>query len=96
MRHAQGGKIRGKHTSIIDEAESLIKAVDGLACVTGVSLGFIQHTKGRPVPKNLKFLDVDAGLQLTVRAPKTVQTLIVYTSDRTGTAKALCEAFYKK
>ena len=93
MPHAQGKKMGRRHTTLIDAAESVVKAARQLDCVTRVTLGMIRQTKGNTVEQKLKITDIPAGLRVTVKGSKTVQELIVYTDDRTTAAKAMTRAF---
>lgn len=93
MAHLAGGKYSSSHTTVIDAAIPIAKAAAKLDCVSKIVLGVIKSIGGRAVANRLKIVDVEAGLLVTVRGTKSVQTIYIYTTDREGTKAALQEAF---
>jgi hypothetical protein len=93
-----GLKISGKHTTVIDAAEAVVKAASKLPEVKKISLGIIRcsQTGGRS-PRNIKIKDTDAGLEIMVRGSSYVQTIWIYLvnpkEDRHNVASRLAEEF---
>ena len=93
MSNLVGRKISSSHTSNIEVAESVIRSVGKLECVSKIVLGIIKSIKSPPVGKSIKVSDVPAGIRVKVRGPKSVQELFIYTSDRAKTTDAVIHAF---
>lgn len=78
--HHNGGKIRGKHTTIIDAAKPIIKFLNELEWVTGISLGFIKSgLKG--AKQRMKIINTTGGLLLVIRGGVTIQEIRVYSNN---------------
>jgi hypothetical protein len=94
MPHANGQKISGRHTTVIDAAIKVVEAANADPNVSKIVLSIVRQGKAS-VPKGIKIADVPAGLSLKIRGSKTIQELYVYTSDRHTTASVISEAFDK-
>jgi len=79
MKHRQGGKISGRHTSVTDDAALVVDAVSKLSTVSRIVLAGIQRKKAS---KRLGFKDVDAGVRISVCSPASIQIIYVYATDR--------------
>jgi hypothetical protein len=94
--HRQGGKMGGKHTTVIDAAQPVVDLAQILPEVTKVSAGYI--TSGiKTGPQRIKIKKMVGGLLLIVRGNISIQEIRVYTSDIEKTKKTfekLIEYFY--
>lgn len=82
MAHANGGKIRGTHTTLIDLASDVVRIVNPIPTVTGISLGFIQAGKGLSRgTRKVKIAKSSSGVLLTVRQSSSVQELRLFVTD---------------
>lgn len=88
-----GKKISGRHSSLIDVAENIVKVAVSLDCVSKIVLGVIKQVKGPAVGKSIKISPVAAGLKLKVRGPKTVQELFIYTNKPLLTETIITDVF---
>lgn len=84
----RGAKFNGRHSTVIPEATRVIAAAKRLPEVTKIILGYIVRPAGRTKPQ-LKFVEIPAGIRISVRGRSAQQTLIVYTSDRRQTLAVL-------
>ena len=96
MTHRDGGKFRGKHTTLIDLAARVVDIADELPQVTGISAGYIQS--GNAVSGGTRKVKIGEGrgsILLTVRQSRSVQEIRVFSSDMQKTklalARALCD-----
>jgi len=72
-----GGKFSGRHTSLIDEAEFLVRAAKKMPDVKKISIGVIIPARvGR---RRLKLVPSEAGLLVTVRGVHAAQRLFIFT-----------------
>ncbi len=77
-----GEKFSGSHTTVIDPAVLLIKALEKSDDVSKIALGFIKNKAGNGGGKiRYKIQRNGAGLKLTVNGPGTVQEFFVYTGN---------------
>lgn len=90
-KHRQGGKFGGSHTSLIDHAVDVVDAAAKLEFVSRIVLGVIDHGKSKK--PRLKFKPIQAGLEVVVYGPITLQTVYVYTTDPKAAEKAMAQAF---
>jgi hypothetical protein len=77
--HKQGGKMTGKHTTIIPAAENIIDLLQKNVFVDKISAGFIKHgiKSGK---HSIKIMDMDSGLLLKIRGTASIQEIRVYTN----------------
>jgi len=80
MKHRNGGKIRGGHTSLIDLADRVIGLIEPLPEVTGYSPGMLSLGKAHGSNK-VKISTFDGGLVLSVRQTASIQEVRVYGPD---------------
>lgn len=80
-RRRHGGKITKAHTSIIDAAESLVRAAQKLPEVTKVSLGWMKNGLPPVSVQRIKFTPIVGGLRIDVRGSCSQQQIFVYTGD---------------
>lgn len=76
--HRQGGKIQGRHTTVIPVAEKIIDLLNKNPEVKKISVGFIKHgiKSGRHA---IKITDLESGLLLKIRGTASIQEIRVYT-----------------
>ena len=96
MKHRDGGKIRGKHTTLIDLAARVVDVADELPLVTGISAGYIQS--GKAVSGGTRKVKIGEGrgsILLTVRQSRSVQEIRIFSLDvretKLALARALCD-----
>lgn len=90
--HRAGGKISGKHTTVIPAAEKIIDFLEKQTEVKKISVGFIkQGIKGGK--HSLKIVKTTSGLLLKVRGTASIQDIWIYTDDADGVAKMVEEKF---
>jgi len=79
--HRAGGKISGKHTTIIPAAEKIIDFLCKQPEVVKISVGFIKHgiKSGRHL---IKVVEMESGLLLKIRGTASIQEIWVYTDER--------------
>ena len=92
--HRQGGKISGKHTTVIPAAEKVVDFLNRRDIVNKISVGFIKHgiKSGR---HSIKIAYMDSGLLLKIRGSASIQEIRVYTIKGEELRKIL-EAYAKK
>lgn len=76
----QGPKIRSNHSTVIEASKPLIRVAKDLDIVTKVVVGEIVSVG--PGIQRIKFVEVPAGLKVTVRGGMLQQLLFLYTTDR--------------
>jgi hypothetical protein len=90
--HRAGGKISGKHTTIIPATEKIIDFLEKQAEVKKISVGFIkQGIKGGK--HSLKIIKTTSGLLLKVRGTASIQDIWVYTEDADGVVEMIKDKF---
>lgn len=78
--HRAGGKISGKHTTVIPAAEKVVDFLEKQIAVKKISVGFIkQGIKGGT--HSIKITKTESGLLLKVRGTASIQDIWVYTDD---------------
>jgi hypothetical protein len=87
-----GGKITRSHSTAIEAAEPVIRAAERQSEVTKIALHKIT-TGIRNGQYGLKFAPINGGLKVTVRGPRSLQEIFVYTKDPERTKAALTAAF---
>lgn len=83
----RGPKFNGRHTTLIDAAIPVVEQLRDDPRVTKIIIGVITSRRGKTT--TIKAVPVNAGLRLTIAAPKNVQELYVYTSDPDGVRAAI-------
>jgi hypothetical protein len=79
--HRQGGKIKGRHTTVIPVVEKLIDSLEKCVAVQKISVGFIKQgiKNGKHA---IKVMEMDSGLLLKVRGTASIQEIRVYASQK--------------
>lgn len=79
--HRQGGKIKGRHTTIIPAAEKIVDTLSKNPTVKKISVGFIKH--GIKSGKHaIKVSEMESGLLLKIRGTASIQEIRVYTNEK--------------
>lgn len=93
MKHFDGKRSRGSHTSLIDLAKEVVEIADKIPGVTGIAPGYIRNGKavagGR---QRVRIADEKGGMLLTVRQAQSVQDLRIYASDMEAAKLELARA----
>ncbi len=93
-KHLAGGKITSSHTTVIDEAERIIKTAQELPEITKISLGIIKQIGTGE--RKILFTETPSGFLVKIRGGVTIQEIRVYTKDPAKTREALFKAFWLK
>jgi hypothetical protein len=83
----KGPKFNGRHTTVIAAAVPVVQLLRDDPRVTKIVIGVITTRRGNTT--NVKAVPIDAGLRITVAAPRNVQELYAYTADPEGVRGAL-------
>lgn len=83
----KGPKFNGRHTTLIAAAIPVVEMLRDDDRVTKIIIGVITSRHGKTT--NIKAVPIDAGLRITIAAPRNVQELYAYTSDPEGVRAAL-------
>lgn len=76
--HRQGGKIQGRHTTVIPVAEKIVDLLSKNPDVKKITVGFIKH--GIKSGKHaIKITDLESGLFLKIRGTASIQEIRIYT-----------------
>lgn len=78
----KGPKFNGRHTTLIAAAIPIVERLRDDPRVTKIVIGVITSRRGKTT--NVKAQPIDAGLRITIAAPRNVQELYAYTSDAEG------------
>jgi len=85
----RGRKISKKHSTVIKQAEIVVKTAKNCSEVSKIVLGVITRIKnGRP---RIKFTVIDAGFRVNVRGVNTNQLLFIYTKDLETTKRTITQ-----
>jgi hypothetical protein len=79
MPHLAGKKVAKSHSTIIDEADKLLKFLSTNSLVEKIVTGEIKSIEHGP--RRLKITAIDAGLKLVVRGINACQFIFVYTKS---------------
>ena len=90
-KHRAGGKFTASHTTVTDDAAAVADAAEKIESVTKITLGLINREKCRK--SRLVFREVQAGWEVKVCSPQSIQTMIIFTKDREG-VRAVLEELY--
>lgn len=85
----KGPKFNGRHTTLIAAAIPIVERLRDDPRVTKIVIGVITSRRGKTTA--IKAQSIDAGLRITVAAPRNVQELYAYTNDPEG-VKAVINA----
>jgi len=83
----RGPKFNGRHTTLIAAAVPVVELLRDDPRVTKIIIGVITSRRGKTTA--IKALPIDAGLRITIAAPRNVQELYAYTSDAEGVRQAI-------
>ena len=78
----KGPKFNGRHTTLIAAAIPVVERLRDDPRVTKIVIGVITSRRGKTT--SIKAQPIDAGLRITVAAPRNVQELYAYTNDPEG------------
>ncbi len=93
MPHIAGKKVAKGHSTIIDEADKLMKFLYKHPLVEKIVTGEIKSIEHGP--RRLKITPIEAGLKLMVRGINARQILFVYTPEQAIINEQI-EAFWQK
>ncbi len=89
-----GGKIGGKHTTLIDAALPLVIQACKLPTVRKVTLNTIRYVNSKQGgPNRVKFRIINGGLQAKVRGNASIQFICIYCSEPEQTQERLEQVF---
>ncbi|MCX6744188.1 MAG: DUF2103 domain-containing protein [Candidatus Parcubacteria bacterium] len=89
-----GGKIGGKHTTLIDAAIPLVDQARKLSTVRKITLNIIRYVNSKQGgPNRVKFRKINGGLQAKVRGNASIQVISIYCSEPQLTQKQLERCF---
>ncbi|MFA5124585.1 MAG: hypothetical protein WC473_02015 [Patescibacteria group bacterium] len=94
MPHIAGKKVASGHSTVIDEADKLVKFLYRQSLVTKIVTGEIKSIEHGP--RRIKITAIEAGLKLMVRGINARQFLFVYTAKPGIIAKQIEEFWQKK
>ena len=79
--HRQGGKVQGRHTTIIPAAEKIVDTLSKNPDVKKITAGFIKH--GIKSGKHaIKVSEMESGLLLKIRGTASIQEIRIYTNEK--------------
>lgn len=92
MKHKNGGKIGGRHTTLTEQAAKVVKLIEKQPevksiCLSRLTAG-IKNAKPRVMAKELS-----GGIEVKVRSTNTIQEIMVYSKDIDKTMNFLREEF---
>lgn len=88
--HRQGGKIGGRHTSVIPAAEKLVDFLQREPAVNKISIGYIKHGIGGG-KHSIKTSLRDGSLFIKIRGTASIQEIHVYTDTPEDVQSAIKE-----
>lgn len=86
--HRCGGKIGGKHTTVIDAAKPVVDFLLKNTDVTSVTVGFIKM-RLKTAPQRMKIMEESGCLFLKVRGTASIQELRVFSKNLAQVRKDL-------
>src|SRR4028118_1373445 len=86
----KGPKFNGRHTTLIAAAIPVVELLRDDPRVTKIVIGVITSRRGKTT--NIKVQPIDAGVRITVAAPRNVQELYAYTNDPEGVRSSISTA----
>lgn len=81
--HFSGPKFGKSHSTVIDHAVDMVKAAKKMPWVRKIVLGEIKQCGSGLIRYDFK--DIQAGIEVMVRGPRTVQKIALITSNREET-----------
>ena len=90
----KGAKFNRKHSTVIHEAETVVKAAKECKHVTKIALGIIKPV--RPSQPHLKFTPMSGGLKAQIRGINAVQIIWIYTTEPDKTTAEITEKWNSK
>jgi len=93
MPHIAGKKVAKGHSTIIDEADKLLKFLYQHPLVAKIVTGEIKHIEHGP--RRIKIMPIEAGLKLTIRGVNARQFIFVYGLEQ-DIIKQEIERFWQK
>lgn len=88
--HRSGGKMGGRHTTLIDAAEPIVDMVQKRPEVKKIVAGFIVQGRSGG-QRRIKLKEMDGVLQLSIRGNSSLQDVWVYSDNIEETKKFLEE-----
>lgn len=89
----KGPKFNGRHTTLIAAAIPIVELLRDDPRVTKIVIGVITSRRGKTTA--IKAQPIDAGLRITVAAPRNVQELYAYTSDPDGVRSLISSGMHE-
>lgn len=90
--HRQGGKMGGRHTTVIDAAQLVIDLAQRMPDVTKIVAGYITSgVKGGK--QRIKIKKITGGLLVVVRGSVSIQELRIYSDNIEETQRKLEQEF---
>mgnify|MGYP001558843746 CR=1 FL=1 len=77
-----GPKFSNRHSTVIPEANEVVRALRGADFVRKIVVSEIRHASGGGAKRRIKITPIDAGCRVTVRGSSAVQEFFVYTNNR--------------
>lgn len=92
--HLNGAKakLRGRHTTYIEAAGPMIRALQKLDTVTGISLGFIDSRAGSKKAR-VRVRHVPAGLEVCAYGLRCMQVIHIYTRHHALVERVITDLF---
>ncbi|MFA5994639.1 MAG: DUF2103 domain-containing protein [Parcubacteria group bacterium] len=90
--HRCGGKIGGKHTTVIDASKPVVDFLLKHPAVISVTVGFIKM-RLKTAPQRMKIMEESGCLFLKVRGTASIQELRVFSQDLERVKVALEKKF---
>ena len=93
MPHLAGKKVAKGHSTIIGEADKLVKFLYKHPLVDKIVTGEIKHIEHGP--RRIKIMPIEAGLKLTIRGVNARQFIFVYSQEKAVVGQEI-ERFWRK
>lgn len=94
MPHIAGKKVAKGHSTIINEADKLVKFLYTHPLIEKIVTGEIKSIEH--APRRIKITPIDAGLKLMIRGINARQFLFIYTSQPEIVARQIEDFWQKK
>jgi hypothetical protein len=89
-----GGKCGKSHSTLIDDAEVVVRHTKKMDAVSKIVLSVIKPV--RVGKRRIKIVRIPAGLRIAVRGVSAVQKLFIYTDDPDTVSEALMRIWDKR
>lgn len=93
MPHIAGKKVAKGHSTIIDEAEKLVKFLYSHPLVDKMVIGEIKSIEHGP--RRIKIIPIEVGLKLVIRGVNARQFIFVYSRGKAVVSREI-ERFWQK